>query len=194
MNKKVSLEKILIVSAVVLGVVAIAYMMMGRRNQVVGEVDQTADSLRTELMKARQEVRAAEEKNRQTNVTPPMTEEERKEKLQKELMKMEMEHPLDYLTIEYDHTYRWFAAKEEYSGYIYNNASMATFMNFVVRVTFLSKTKTAIDTKLFTVYEYCGPNSRIPFKIQTEAPSGYASHRVELIRANYYQGEGLEQE
>jgi hypothetical protein len=100
-----------------------------------------------------------------------------------------MEHPLEYLSIDYNHTYRWLAAKEEYSGYIYNNASMATFMNFVVRVTFLSKTRTAIDTKTFTIYEYCAPNSRCAFKIQTEAPSGYASHQVELIRANYYQGE-----
>ena len=189
MNKKISLERILIVCAVVLGVVAIAYMMMGRRSQVIGKEDGTSDSLRMELMKARQEARAAEEKNRQVNMTPPMSEEERKEKLQQEFMKMEMEHPLDYLSIDYDHTYRWFAGKEEYSGYIYNNASMATFMNFVVRVTFLSKTHTAIDTKLFTVYEYCAPNSKCPFKIQTEAPSGYTYHQVELIRANYYQGE-----
>jgi len=58
-----------------------------------------------------------------------------------------------------------------------------------VRVTFLSKTRTAIDTKTFTIYEYCAPNSRVAFKIQTEAPSGYASHKVEVIRANYYQGE-----
>lgn len=142
----------MIVSAVILGIVAIAYMMMGRRNQVIGKEDATNDSLRTELMKARQEASAAEEKNRQVNVTPPMSEEERKEKLQRELMKMEMEHLLDYLSLDYDHTYRWFAGKEEFSGHIYNNASLATFMNFVVRVTFLSKTRTAIDTKLFTVY------------------------------------------
>lgn len=189
MDKKINLERLLIVAAIVLGVIAIVYMFSGKRNQVTENPNTVSDSLRNELVKAKLAAQEAEAKTRQTNVTPPMTEEERKEKLQKELLKMEMEHPLDYLSIDYDHTYRWLAAKEEYSGYIYNNATMATFMNFVVRVTFLSKTRTAIDTKTFTIYEYCAPNSRVAFKIQTEAPSGYASHQVEVIRANYYQGE-----
>lgn len=189
MDKKINLERLLIVAAIVLGVVAIVYMFSGKRNQVTANLNTVSDSLRMELVKAKLAAQEAEAKTRQTNVTPPMTEEERKEKLQKELLKMEMEHPLEYLSIDYDHTYRWLAAKEEYSGYIYNNATMATFMNFVVRVTFLSKTRTAIDTKTFTVYEYCAPNSKVAFKIQTEAPSGYAYHQVEVIRANYYQGE-----
>ena len=189
MDKKINLERLLIVAAIVLGVVAIVYMFSGKRNQVTENPNTVSDSLRNELVKAKLAAQEAEAKTRQTNVTPPMTEEERKEKLQKELLKMEMEHPLEYLSIDYDHTYRWLAAKEEYSGYIYNNATMATFMNFVVRVTFLSKTRTAIDTKTFTIYEYCAPNSRVAFKIQTEAPSGYAYHQVEVIRANYYQGE-----
>lgn len=189
MNKKINLERLLIVAAIVLGVVAIVYMFSGKRNQVTENPNTVSDSLRMELVKAKLAAQEAEAKTRQTNVTPPMTGEERKEKLQKELLKMEMEHPLEYLSIDYDHTYRWLAAKEEYSGYIYNNATMATFMNFVVRVTFLSKTRTAIDTKTFTIYEYCAPNSRVDFKIQTEAPSGYAYHQVEVIRANYYQGE-----
>ena len=159
MSKKINLERILIATAIVLGVVAIVYMFSGKRNQVTENPNTLSDSLRMELVKAKMAAQEAEEKTRQMNVTPPMTEEERKEKLQKELLKMEMEHPLDYLSIDYDHTYRWLAAKEEYSGYIYNNATMATFMNFVVRVTFLSKTRTAIDTKTFTIYEYCAPDT-----------------------------------
>jgi hypothetical protein len=189
MNKKISLERILIAAAIIIGIVSIVYMFSGKRNQVVENPNELSDSLRMELVKAKLAAQEAEAKTRQTNVTPPMSEEERKEQLQRELLKMEMEHPLEYLSIDYNHTYRWLAGKEEYSGYIYNNASMATFMNFVVRVTFLSKTRTAIDTKTFTVYEYCAPNSKCAFKIQTEAPSGYVDHQVELIRANYYQGE-----
>lgn len=189
MVQKINLERLLIVAAIVLGVVAIVYMFSGKRNQVTENPNTLSDSLRMELVKAKLAAQEAEVKTRQTNVTPPMTEEERKEKLRKELMKMEMENPLEYVSIDYNHTYRWLAAKEEYSGYIYNNATLATFMNFVVRVTFLSKTRTAIDTKTFTVYEYCEPNSRVAFKIQTEAPSGYAYHQVEVIRANYYQEE-----
>ncbi|MFM1916464.1 MAG: hypothetical protein RLZZ531_2133 [Bacteroidota bacterium] len=189
MVQKINLERLLIVAAIVLGVVAIVYMFSGKRNQVTENPNTLSDSLRMELVKAKLAAQEAEVKTRQTNVIPPMTEEERKEKLRKELMKMEMENPLEYVSIDYNHTYRWLAAKEEYSGYIYNNATLATFMNFVVRVTFLSKTRTAIDTKTFTVYEYCEPNSRVAFKIQTEAPSGYAYHQVEVIRANYYQEE-----
>jgi len=194
MDTKINLERLLIIFAGILAFVAIVYMFSGKRNQVTENPNIESDSLRMELMKAKKAIAEVEAKALPVNMTPALSPEEKKEKLQKELMKMEMEHPLDYLNIEYEHTYRWFAAKEEYSGYIYNNASMATFMNFVVRVTFLSKTRTAIETKIFTIYEYCGPNSKVAFKIQTEAPSGYAYHRVEIIRANYYQGEGAERE
>lgn len=62
-------------------------------------------------------------------------------------------------------------------------------MNFEIRVTFLSETKTALSSKVYTLYKYGEPNAQVPFKIQAEAPSGYRFHRVELIRAIPFQSD-----
>ena len=88
-----------------------------------------------------------------------------------------------------EHTYRWFAGKEEFYGNIYNSAKYATFMNFEIRVTFLSETKTALSSKVYKLYKYGEPDAQVPFKIQAEAPSGYRYHRVELIRAIAFQSD-----
>ena len=95
MNKKINLERLLIVAAIVLGLVSIVYMFSGKRNQVTENPNTVSDSLRMELVKAKLAAQEAEAKTRQTNVTPPLTEEERKVKLRKELLKMEVEHPLE---------------------------------------------------------------------------------------------------
>ena len=118
-----------------------------------------------------------------------LTLEQQQAKLEKDLRKKEENHPLDYLSLDYEHTYRWFAGKEEYYGHIQNSAKYATFMNFDIRVTFLSETKTALGSKVYTVYKYGGPDEEVPFKIQAEAPSGYRYHRVELIRALPFQSD-----
>jgi len=53
MNKKINLERLLIVAAIVLGLVAIVYMFSGKRNQVTENPNEVSDSLRMELVKAK---------------------------------------------------------------------------------------------------------------------------------------------
>jgi len=73
MNKKISLERILIAAAIIIGIVSIVYMFSGKRNQVVENPNELSDSLRMELVKAKLAAQEAEAKTRQTNVTPPMS-------------------------------------------------------------------------------------------------------------------------
>jgi hypothetical protein len=182
-----SWTKILIGSALVLVLVGGVYKLFGGPRQDVMTQDKIeADSLRTVLRETQKELNEAEQKAAKKDLTPPLTLEQQQAKLEKELRNKEIKEPLKHLSLDYEHTYRWFAGKEEYYGQIYNNAQYATFMNFEIRVTFLSETKTALDSKVFTLYKYCAPEEQVPFKIQAEAPSGYRYHRVELIRAVAY--------
>jgi hypothetical protein len=142
--------------------------------------------LRTVLRETQKELNAAEQKAAKKDLTPPLTLEQQQAKLEMELRNKEMNEPLKYLSLDYEHTYRWFAGKEEFYGNIYNNAEYATFMNFEIRVTFLSETKTALDSKVYTLYKYIEPGGQIPFKFQSSSPRGYRFHRVELIRAVPY--------
>jgi hypothetical protein len=179
-----SWTKILIGSALVLVLVGGVYKLFGGPRQDVLTHDQIeADSLRTVLRETQKELNAAEQKAAKKDLTPPLTLEQQQAKLEKELRNKEMKAPLKYLSLDYEHTYRWFAGKEEFYGQIYNKAEYATFMNFEIRVTFLSETKTALDSKVYTVYKYIAPGEQIPFKFQSASPSGYRYHRVELIRA-----------
>ena len=182
-----SWTKILIGSALTLVLIGAVYKLFGGPRQDVmtqGQIE--ADSLRTVLRETQKELNAAEQKAAKKDLTPPLTLEQQKAKLQKELRIKEMEEPLEYLSLDYEHTYRWFAGKEEFYGNIYNNAEYATFMNFEIRVTFLSETKTALDSKVYTLYKYVEPGGQIPFKFQSSSPSGYRYHRVELMRAVPY--------
>ena len=186
-NSGWSWTKILIGSALVLVLVGVVYKLFGGPRQDVmtqGQIE--ADSLRTVLRETQKELNAAEQKAAKKDLTPPLTLEQQKAKLQKELRIKEMKEPLEYLSLDYEHTYRWFAGKEEFYGNIYNNAEYATFMNFEIRVTFLSETKTALDSKVYTLYKYVEPGGHIPFKFQSSSPGGYRYHRVELIRAVPY--------
>jgi hypothetical protein len=182
-----SWTKILIGSALTLVLIGAVYKLFGGPRQDVmtqGQIE--ADSLRTVLRETQKELNAAEQKAAKKDLTPPLTLEQQQAKLEKELRNKEMKEPLKYLSLDYEHTYRWFAGKEEFYGNIYNNAEYATFMNFEIRVTFLSETKTALDSKVYTHYKYIEPGEQIPFKFQSSSPSGYRYHRVELIRAVPY--------
>jgi hypothetical protein len=182
-----SWTKILIGSALTLVLIGAVYKLFGGPRQDVmtqGQIE--ADSLRTVLRETQKELNAAEQKAAKKDLTPPLTLEQQQAKLEKELRNKEMKSPLKYLSLDYEHTYRWFAGKEEFYGNIYNNAEYATFMNFEIRVTFLSETKTALDSKVYTLYKYIEPGGQIPFKFQSSSPSGYRYHRVELIRAVPY--------
>ena len=185
-----SWTKILIGAALILVLIGGVYKLFGGpRQDAVTPAQTEADSLRMVLRETQKELNEAEQKAAKKDLTPPLTLEQQQAKLEKDLRKKEENRPLDYLSLDYEHTYRWFAGKEEYYGHIQNSAKYATFMNFDIRVTFLSETKTALGSKVFTIYKYGGPDEQIAFRIQATAPSGYRYHRVELIRALPFQSD-----
>jgi hypothetical protein len=81
------------------------------------------------------------------------------EELKMDLTAQEQNFPTDYLSA--DGTYReniW-GSKLKISCTITNRATLATFKDAIVQVTYYSKTKTVLGTKEYTIYEMFPPNS-----------------------------------
>lgn len=68
-------------------------------------------------------------------------------------------------------------------GEIINRATIATFKDVTLKVTFYSKTKTNLGDERFTIFEYFGPKSRTPFKIKSYGYKGATSLGWEIVRA-----------
>ncbi len=69
-------------------------------------------------------------------------------------------------------------------GYFKNKATLATFKDIRVKISFYSQTETLIDEQSYIMYEYYEPNSRksFSFKIK-EVPEAYKSFTFELTDA-----------
>lgn len=81
------------------------------------------------------------------------------EELKMDLKILEQNAPTDYLTA--DGTYResFWGNKLKISCTIKNQATLATFKDAVVQVTYYSKTKTELRSKEYSIYEMFPPNS-----------------------------------
>lgn len=67
------------------------------------------------------------------------------------------------------------------TGSIVSTASVAEFKDIHYKVLFYSKTNTVIQEKVFIVYEYLKPNSRIQLNARMIPPKSYAKYGVELV-------------
>ncbi|HLP55026.1 MAG TPA: GYF domain-containing protein [Fluviicola sp.] len=94
------------------------------------------------------------------------------EELREELYRKEMRDPENYLSVSYDIGYRLLSGKDEIKGEIYNNATMATFKDVVLTVTYSSKTGAELGSENYVIYEYVYAGSSTPFNIRTYSPSG----------------------
>lgn len=104
------------------------------------------------------------------------------EELREQLILQEQQNPIQYL--ECDGTWRKNLLVEAVlEGTISNKATLATFKDVVVKVTWLSKTDSKIDDREFTLYEFVGPGERKGYKIKTYAPTAADGHALDIISA-----------
>jgi hypothetical protein len=121
------------------------------------------------------------------------------EELRQDLVRMEMNVPLYYLSdsnmvfnpqekkvrdagLFRDAEYAPDGAK--ITGYVNNTATIATYKDIVVKVSFFSKTKSLIDSKSFTVFEFYKPSTRTPFSIRLESfPKAMDQFGIEIVSA-----------
>lgn len=91
------------------------------------------------------------------------------EQLKAELKQQEQSAPSEYLTADGTYRENFFGDKLKIKCTIRNNATLASFKDIVVRVTFYTKTDTELGSKDYTLYEIVNSNSEktIDMKIDT---------------------------
>jgi len=103
--------------------------------------------------------------------------------LRNELESKEKRNPKTYLSVDYDLNYRLFSGKDEIKGTIYNSATMATFKDVILTVTYSSNTGTKLYSENFVVYDFIYPGSSTDFNIKTYSPEGTKQIGVKIKSA-----------
>lgn len=102
--------------------------------------------------------------------------------LRAELLVQEQRAPEEYLGV--DGTYRRnFISQLVLEGDIVSKASLATYKDPVLSVTWYSKTQTEIGTQQYPVYEVLSPHGTTHFKLKTSAPGEVASVAMNISSA-----------
>ena len=167
-NNKKKLIIGFIVGAVILGVFAIIFY---NKNQ--SSNNNNYDTNSTDTYNSSNNNSYSEPTNtQQNNYTPPPPKQKTEEELRQELYNKEKKKPKDYLSVTYKLKYKVLSGQDQITGTIYNSASMATFKDIVLTVTYSTNTGTELSTEDYVVYEYVYPGSSTSFNIKTYSPSG----------------------
>jgi hypothetical protein len=99
-----------------------------------------------------------------------------------ELLKKEQKKPKDFLTVS-GHNKKNILGQTVVKGTLLNKASIATFKDVDLKLSFFSKTKTLLETDKETIYETIGPGKTQDFKTKYFAPKGTDSVGLEVLGA-----------
>lgn len=94
------------------------------------------------------------------------------EELRQELYLKEKNNPREFLSLDYSLTYKVLSGEDKITGNIYNNATMATFKDVVVTVSYTTSTGTSLGSNNYIIYDYVYPSSSTTFTIKTYSPEG----------------------
>jgi len=157
-----------------------------------------------EKQKVAIELQKAEQENQRVILDQKRLDEERQrmlaaentpERLREKLIAKEMQSPIEYLqtgneTFE-EHKVLTRAPSfwnhSEYAvdgyllkGYIINNATIATFKDIVINVSYFTETKTFISKEEFTITKYARPQSSFQFEKLCHPPQGFAQWSAKI--------------
>lgn len=96
---------------------------------------------------------------------------------------VEQSQPQNFLAASGNYNENFWGTKLKVHGLIKNNATLATYKDAVVKVTYYSKTKTAVGSKEYTIYEVFDPHSEKPFELKIENYKDVESIGWEVITA-----------
>lgn len=137
-----------------------------------------------------------------TNISTPDVQEKTElspDELRKQLLNKEQSNPLKYLTINGSmrenkvktqhgtmfRSSKWKKDGYTLEGYIGNSASLASFKDVKVVVSFISNTGSVIEGTDFIVYDYVPSKNGITYKQKIYPPEGFSSYEVSIADAKY---------
>jgi hypothetical protein len=81
---------------------------------------------------------------------------------------IERSEPTKFLTADGNYNTNFWGNKLKVHGIITNKATVASYKDAVIRVTYYSKTKTELGNKEYTIYENFPPHSKVKFELKIE--------------------------
>lgn len=81
---------------------------------------------------------------------------------------IERSQPTNFLTADGNYNENFWGDKIKVHGVIKNAATVASYKDAVVRVTYYSKTKTELGSKEYTIYDNFPPHSEVKFELKIE--------------------------
>ncbi len=104
------------------------------------------------------------------------------QQLKTELGKKEASNPLEYLTV-HGKMHNNLSGKKIIKGSITNMASIASYRDVHVSVTFLSAAENELATQQFIVNDFVTPNNKTNFRSVFKAPAETAGFRIKVLSA-----------
>jgi GYF domain 2 len=95
----------------------------------------------------------------------------------------ERSQPTIFLIVDGNFNENFWGNKLKVHGVIKNTATVATFKDAVVKVTYYSKTKTALGSKDYTIYDNFPPHSEIKFELKIENYKDVNSIGLSVLQA-----------
>lgn len=114
--------------------------------------------------------------------TKAKTEKESYQVTKEDLLKKEQKNPQNFLVVS-GHDKKNLVGQTVIKGSVTNKASVATFKDVDIKLSFYSKTKALLETDKETVYETLGPGLSKDFKTKYFAPKGTDSVALEVLGA-----------
>lgn len=96
---------------------------------------------------------------------------------------IESSQPTDFLTATGNYDKNFWGDKIRIHGNIVNKATVTTYKDAVIKVTYFSKTQTELGSKEYTIYEMFAPNSTKPFELKVDNFRDVESIGVEVTGA-----------
>jgi hypothetical protein len=149
------LRNLIILSLIIGAIILVIYLFFGNWNFYSEKTKREAIEIVDEIVKEQQQPKSEAQ-------------------LRQELYVTECEQARSYVdgTISYRPIFKNVLSTKviglKIKGRLENNASLATFKNFKIKITFLSKTGSDLFTRSFTVYDYISPKSQINFNESIE--------------------------
>ncbi|MEC3965692.1 hypothetical protein [Flagellimonas halotolerans] len=96
---------------------------------------------------------------------------------------MENANPVQFLTADGKYNESFWGTELKINGKISNKATVASYKDVILKVTYYSKTNSVIGNKEYTIYEIFPPNRTMPFKLSIKNYKDVSSIRWEVVDA-----------
>ncbi|MDQ3111368.1 MAG: hypothetical protein M3R17_15890 [Bacteroidota bacterium] len=84
------------------------------------------------------------------------------------VQEIENSQPVNFLTADGTYNSNFWGDKLKVHGSITNSATVATYKDAVIKVTYYSKTKTVLGSNEYTVYDFFPPNTKKSFELKID--------------------------